>query len=117
MHAHNDELSFDIFINDTMKQALKADTRYIIRTTRAGRITVATKDKRFMQNLDLNITPGSNYYIRGYVNFPRSGKSVSTVGTAYRLTGYTPYLEQVTDLQGEQESDLITKAVIVKTLH
>ncbi len=112
----NDDTQYDIIINDTLKLGMWANTRYILKVAKAGNVKVTIDVHNFMQNMNIDVKPGNNYYVRSYANFPGTGKNVKTGDAQVRVHAYTPYLEKIDEQQGVIESSMITQIIVSRKI-
>ncbi len=111
---NDDSITYDILVNDTLKLPMNASQQLVLRVVTEGKVRLTVKHKDFVQNLELDVLHGKNYYVRNYTNFPGSGKYVKAGDMKVRVRGYSPYLDIVSEQQGVIESSMLRGLMIVK---
>lgn len=110
----NDEHLFSIVINDTLTIEMKAETKCILKVAKEGDVRIAVRGESVVQHVSAKY--GNEYYVRAFVNYPGSRRTVLIGDAKVPLRGFAPYIEHVADLQGELESSLVNKIIINKKI-
>jgi len=107
----NDELPFDIIINDTLRLNMAANTKYVIKIANESPLRISADDDNFIQTLP--VKRGSNYYIRALRSFPGANRRLKMGDRMVKLRGYEPYFEQIDEAQGDLESSLVNEITVI----
>ena len=107
----NDDIAFDVIINDTLKLEMWANTKYIIKVSKDCSAKISVNNGSIIQHI--NVQLGKKYHVRALANFPGSGNHIKVGEMNLRLRGYDPYFEVMDDEQGELESSLVNKITII----
>jgi hypothetical protein len=114
-NGHNDEVNFNVIVNDTMNLELHGNAKYVIKINHEGPLQLMTGGNEVMKPVKVDVKFGNTYYVRGIVTYPSSSKRLRKVHKI-SFSGYNPYLLDTDELLGELESSTVTIATYKKEL-
>lgn len=114
--GRNEELEFEVMVNDTLKLTLKPNTKYQLKLNHEGKVKLTVDYKGNSNTTIIDAAKYHSYYVRGYVNFPGAHKQQKVGESLLQLSGYTPYLELPDETEGEIESNLVTQITVIKRI-
>lgn len=114
-NGHNDDVNFNVIINDTMNLELHANAKYVIKVSHEGKVQLMAGGNELMKPISVDVKFGNTYYVRGFVTYPSSARKLKK---AHNITfsGYSPYLMDTDELLGELESSTVTIATYKKEM-
>lgn len=112
--SYNDSVSFDIMVNDTLRLPLNGNMKYVLRSAPGNNIKLTVASQGIVEQISLSA--GKTYYFRGFVNIPRSNRTITNGGVSRTIRGYSPYIESISEMQGELESSFLNNYIIWKRI-
>ncbi len=108
-NGHNDDVNFNVIINDTMNLTMHGNAKYVIKINHEGPLQIMTGGNELMKPIKIDVKFGYTDYVRGFVTYPSSAKRLKKVHKI-SFSGYNPYLIDTDELLGELESSTVTIA-------